>query len=216
MNDETTLKREEDESDQGKGRRGWYAPIVTVLLVLSLMGNVFLYTLVLQDGRDRLEAEGHQLAGDLLAASGSLASASGTLERLALGQLSERVRLKVELEGELSAGLPAVARLIGAAAAKPEGGHVKAIEAEALTGLQAACAKLRELGAHADPLSEAELADLAGLRALLDQLSASADSVHVPDEMTDLAAMQLAAGGRWIDAVAEAAQALADWSSTGS
>jgi len=35
--------------------------------------------------------------------------------------------------------------------------------------------------------------------------------VHVPAELTDMAAMQLAAGERWIDAVAEAAQALKDW-----
>jgi len=193
------------------GRRGWYAPVVSVLLVLSLIGNVYLYTLVLQDGRDRREAEGHQLAGDLTAASVSLASASRTLDQLVLAQGADRVRIKVELEGDLSAGLPAVARLIGAAAGKTAGSQVKAIEDAALSGLQAAYAKLRELGAHTEPLSEAELRELDGLKALLGSLASSADSVHVPAELTDMAAMQLAAGERWIDAVAEAAQALKDW-----
>jgi len=216
MNDKATHESEEVELDEAKGKRGWYAPIVSVLLVLSLIGNVYLYTLVLQDGRDRREAEGHQLAGDLAAASVALASASGTLERLALAQGADRVRIKVELEGDLSAGLPAVARLIGAASAKPAGAHVKAIEAEAMAALQAANAKLRELGAHTEPLSEAELADLDRLKALLESLASSADSVHVPADLTDMAAMQLAAGGRWIDAAAGAAQALKDWAASGS
>lgn len=211
MDDKTLQERDEDDLDQGKGSRGWYAPIVTVLLVLSLMGNVYLYTLVLQDGRDRLEAEGHQLAGDLTAAAVSLASASHALDQLPVTIGADRVRIKVELEQDLSAGLPAVARLIGAAAAKPAGSHVKAIEADALAGLQAAYAKLRELGAHPELLTEAEMKDLDGLKALLDSLALSADSVHVPADMTDMAAMQLAAGGRWIDAAAGFAQTLTDW-----
>ncbi|AGA58490.1 hypothetical protein Theco_2382 [Thermobacillus composti KWC4] len=209
MDDKTTHGDELDR--ETTGRRGWYAPVVSVLLVLSLIGNVYLYTLVLQDGRDRREAEGHQLAGDLTAAAVSLASASRTLDQLMLAQGADRVRIKVELEGDLSAGLPAVARLIGAAAGKPAGSQVKAIEEAALSGLQAAYAKLRELGAHTEPLSEAELRELDGLKALLGSLASSADSVHVPDDLTDMAAMQLAAGGRWIDAAAEAAQALKDW-----
>lgn len=216
MDDRTTHEIEKDALEQEKGRRGWYAPIVTVLLVISLMGNVYLYTLVLQDGRDRLEAEGYQLAGDLTAAAGALASASRELDQLPVAIGADRIRIKVELEKDLSAGLPAVARLIGAASAKPAGAHVKAIEAEALAALQAANAKLRELGAHTEPLSEAELADLDRLNALLDQLAASADSVHVPAGLTDMAAMQLAAGGRWIDAATGAAQALKDWAASGS
>jgi len=214
MDDKKML--EEDAPVREKVRRGWYAPVVSVLLVLSMIGNVYLYTLVLQDDRDRREAEGHQLAGDLKAAAVSLASASRTLDRLVLAQGGDRIRVKVELEGDLSAGLPAVARLIGAAAAKPAGSHVKAIEEDALAGLQAAYAKLRDLGAHEGPLSEAELEALNGLKALLEQLAASADSVHVPNDLTDMAAMQLLAGGRWIEAAAEAAQALKDWAGAGS
>ena len=213
MNDKTT--HEEKTRDQETGRRGWYAPVVSVLLVLSLIGNVYLYTLVLQDGRDRREAEGHQLAGDLTAASVSLASAARALDMLPVTNGADRVRIKVELERDLSAGLPAVARLIGSAAAKPEGSHVKAIEADALSGLQNANAELRELGAHTEPLSEAELGELSELKALLEQLASSADSVHVPDDLTDMAAMQLAAGGRWIGAAAEAAQTLKDWAASG-
>jgi hypothetical protein len=209
MDDKTT--HEEGALGQGTGRRGLFGPVVAVLLVLSLIGNVYLYTLVLQDGRDRREAEGRQLAGDLTAASVSLASAVRALDQLALAQGADRVRIKVELEGDLSAGLPAVARLIGAASVKPAGSHVKAIEADALAGLQAAYAKLRELGAHTEPLTETELQEMDGLKALLGSLASSAESVHVPADLTDMAAMQLAAGGRWIDAAAGAAQALKDW-----
>lgn len=211
MNDNRT-RHGEDVSGRGTGRRGWFGPSMAVLLVLSMIGNVYLYTLVLQDDRDRREAEGHQLAADLTASTVSLASAAKALDRLALAQGADRVRVKVELEGDLAAGLPAVARLIGSAAAKPAGAHVKAIEAEAQAGLQAAYAKLRELGAHTEPLAETELGELAGLRELLDSLAAAAESVHVPAELTDMAAMQLLAGGRWIDAAAAAAQALKDWS----
>ena len=204
----TTL---EDAADRNTGRRGLFGPVMAVLFVLSMIVNVYLLTLVLQDDRDRREAEGHQIASDLTAASVSLASAARTLDRLVIAQGDDRVRVKVELEADLSAGFPAVARLIGSAAAKSAGSHVKAIEADALAGLQTAYAKLRGLGAHTESLTETELEELDGLRTLLSRLSSSADAVHVPAEVTDLAAMQLLAGGRWIDAAAEAAQALKDW-----
>jgi hypothetical protein len=209
--DDNRMKHGEDGPVRGTGRRGWFGPVMAVLLVLSLIGNVYLYTLVLQDDRDRREAEGHQIAADLSAASVSLASAAKTLDRLALAQGEDRVRAKVELERDLSAGLPAILRLIGSAAAKPAGARLKAIEAEAQAGLQAAYAKLRDLGAHTEPLTETELGELAGLRALLDSLAAAADSAHAPARLTDMAAMQLLASGRWIDAAASAAQALRDW-----
>ncbi|OUM95979.1 MAG: hypothetical protein A9Z00_06350 [Thermobacillus sp. ZCTH02-B1] len=213
MDDNETLH--ETSSGRKTGRRGWFGPIMAVLFVLSMIVNVYLLTLVLQDDRDRREAEGHQIAADLNAASVSLASAARTLDRLAIAQGDNRVRVKVELEADLSAGLPAVARLIGSAAAKPAGSHVKATEADALAALQAAYAKLRGLGAHTEPLTEAELRELDGLRMLLDRLASSADAVHVPAELTDMAAMQLLAGRRWIEAAAEAAQALKDWAASG-
>lgn len=211
MDMEDNKMRGEETSGSESGRRGWFAPVILILLVLSLIGNVYFYTLVLQDDRDRREEEGYQIAADLHLLVDNMAFAADALERIADADPEDRIRIKLELEGELSAGMPSLVRLLEAAARKsadpPD-------TAAALAGIESVRENIRVLGAHREPLTETERADLAVLAPMFAALAESFASYPVPEveELTDLAAMQLAAGGWWVREANAAAQMFIDGS----
>src|SRR5690606_51635 len=95
-----------------QGKRGWFAPTALILLVLSLMGNVVLYTFYLQNGKDAREAAGFRVRDDIQLLADTSGIAAAKLEQLPGASVADRILLKVELEHALALGMPSMERLV--------------------------------------------------------------------------------------------------------
>jgi hypothetical protein len=200
----------EDNRHEEAPRRGWFAPIVLLLLVLSLIGNVYLYSEKLQDGKAERKEQGRSIIVQAMDAHSMIQGIGNRLETIATTEsLETRMIQKQELARLMQHGQNTIGSLI--AQADGRGGRAPLEEADMQavhSFLTSAGAAMIAIGNHADPLTAEEAAYVAMLQdsfVALEEISVRFDFVAEPTEMM---ALQAAGGGEWVEIAYEMAAAM--------
>ena len=206
----SNYRADEDNRQEESQRRGWFAPIVLVLLVLSLIGNVYLYSEKLQDGKAERKEQGLAIIVHTMDAHSMIQGIGNRLETIATtDSLETRMVQKQELTRLMQHGQDTIGTLV--ALADGRGGRTPLEEADAQavnSFLSTAGAAMIAIGNHADPLTAEEAAYVAMLQdsfIALEEISVQFDFVAEPTEMM---ALQAAGGGAWVDIAYELASAM--------
>jgi len=187
-------------------KRGWFAPVVLLMLTVSVMGNVFFYSGRLHETQSRKVEEGLAIIRSQEAAKTLFAEAEkGLAELLRSDRPDTRAGALFGLG--LAFGRSAdVTGLIGQAAAAVDGRPAGEGDEEAAAAAEAAVdavkRTLADIAAGTQPLAENERACLSALHALAAQLAQSAAALETEFKDRD-AAMQARAGGPWVAAARE-------------
>lgn len=196
--------------EEEQNRRGLFAPIVLILLVLSLIGNVYLYALQLQGNKDDRTEQGMTIIHNLNETKSSLQGIGAGLEAVVNAQsLEERMLQKQELVKLMmfaSIRLPSVLD-----AADGRGGSEPLAEqtaTSAIAFLSDAGQSVAAIGNDADTLTSEEKDYLIMLQQSFINLEATLEPVQFDNAPTKMMALQTAGGGAWVDAVYALAEAM--------
>jgi len=186
-------------------RRGFFLPVVLVLLVLSLIGNVYLYSQQLQQGKDEREAAGHRIISSGWELINTVQGLADTLDEFAQADsLESRMKAVEPLGGMTVAASSGMSNLIFAADGLAGREPLQDADKQAVHNfLHIVSSDPYAIGSHTGDLTEAEAAHVAALQETLAAIGSIAEQLNFPEVPTDMTAMQVAAGGAWGDVVYE-------------
>jgi len=186
-------------------RRGIFAPVVLVLLVLSLIGNVYLYAQQLQQDKDDREEAGHRIISSGWGLINAVQGLADTLDAFAQADtLEARMKAVEPLGGMTVAASTGMTGLISAADGLAGREPMEAEDKQAvLNFFQIVNSDLYAVGSHAGDLAEAEAAHVAALQETLAAIGSIAEQLSFPEDPSDMTALQVAGGGAWVDIVYE-------------
>lgn len=203
-------RADEDNRREDTQRRGWFAPIVLVLLVLSLIGNVYLYSDKLQQGKADREEAGLRIMQDAQTFHNAVLTMIDRLDSFAQADSIEgRMLALQDLGAAAESGTAGLKGLL--AAADGHGGRVPLTmddKVSAYSFMAMVNENLFHIGSHAGQLNEEDASFVAMLQASLTEIEAIAAQFDFPAEPTEMMALQTAGGGAWIDIVYELVAAI--------
>ncbi|MBD2844460.1 hypothetical protein IDH44_04600 [Paenibacillus sp. IB182496] len=177
-------------------RRSWFTPIVLVLLVLSAIGNVYLYSIQLQQAQQTRIATGTRILEDARNSKQHVEAMRAALAALAASDdANSRIAAKSELGYALddakaladfaSAGQAVAPR--APAPARPASRFVEEVELS-----------LRAVGNTAESLGETEQGYVTMLEEIYADLDTELGRLEI-ERTTDQLALQTAHGGPWTE-----------------
>lgn len=187
---------------QQTGKRSIALPITLVILVFSLIGNVFLYAQFLQHKQERKFVKGQRIFAAASESKEFLEEIISPLNALLQSKsLEERLALKFEA-GKLTAKGRALAELTAEAAsisAEPDKWHANL----PLTYVSDVENGLRTIGRYDGPLNEAERAYILALKSSIEAMSGTLKGFNMNIADNRSAVIRLSSGLEWIDLVGE-------------
>jgi type IV secretory pathway VirJ component len=196
--------------EQETPRRSWFAPIVLVLLVFSLIGNVFLYAEKLQDGKEDRTLQGLSIIAQALDAHSMIQGIGSRLETIATTESVEtRMIQKQELARLMQYGQAALNTLIAQADGRGDRAPLEAADKQAAADFMShAGAAMIAIGNDGEPLTAEEAAYVAMLQDSFIALEEISVRINFDPNPTDMMALQAAGGGEWVDIAYELASAM--------
>ncbi len=191
---------------QTAGKRPMALPITLLLLVVSLIGNVFLYSQFLQNGQEKKYELGKSIYGDAVSAIDYAEGISAQLPALtASGSLDERMAVKYEAAQSV-AKQGAIVSL--AKAAHTLTGEKGAIRTASFDGfIEYVDEQLQAVGRYEGELNEADRQSLLELGQVLDAISEHLRGTFNESIADSKAALiRVSTGIGWIDSMPELQQ----------
>ncbi|WP_028561668.1 hypothetical protein [Paenibacillus pinihumi] len=184
-------------NEQPAVKRSWFTPVVLVLFVFSLMGNVALYSTKIQNSQTfRMEA-GERIIQSAWDAREHAEALLASLERLEKGtSVTDRIGAKQDI-GFAFEHAEGLSRLIKEALARHKGEH-KEQKRTAETFIAEVEASLSLIGIHDSTLTAGETAYVAKMKGLYTEI-ASRLSSFPHDELSKENALRTENGEGWVD-----------------
>lgn len=176
-------------------KRSYTVPILLVLLTFSLIGNVFFYSLDLQNGQDTKQRDGQSIINHGLAAKAHVDAALDALNGLAASTAADRAAKLYEL-GQASAGQADLALFIDDARRHTVS---PSIEGE-LSGkaLQALNSQFAVIGSITGELTSEDEQLIQSMQALYSKLKEHLASFKL-ESGDKLVEISMLTGGSWVD-----------------
>lgn len=206
----SNYRADEDIRQEDTQRRGWFAPIVLVLLVLSLIGNVYLYSDKLQQGKADREEAGLRIMQDAQTFHNTVQTMIDRLDSFGQADSVEgRMLALQDLGGAAESGTASLKGLL--VVADGHGGREPLTLNETITAysfMTMVNENLFHIGSNAGLLNEEDASFVAMLQASLAEIESIAAKFDFPAEPTEMMALQAAGGGAWVDIVYELVAAM--------
>lgn len=185
---------------QQTGKRSIALPITLILLVFSLIGNVFLYSLYLQHKQGEKFDAGQQIYGAALESLQYFEELIPQLDALIQSQgVEERLHAKFLAGKSMQKGLSF--EVLAEKALELNGQSDKPGEDQTDHFLENVEAALQTIGSYAGPLTAADQTYLLTLKQSLEAMHATLSTINLNIEDNRNAIIRLASGVGWVEKV---------------